>query len=100
MQKNNIYIIYEREIFKKKPLRRCISCNEQKEKNDLLRIVRTVEGNIEIDLTGKKNGRGAYICKNENCLNKLIKSKRLERILEIPVQNEFYEEIRSTINGK
>ncbi len=85
---------------KKQPLRRCISCNEQKEKNDLLRIVRTVEGNIEIDLTGKKNGRGAYICKNENCLNKLIKSKRLERILEIPVQNEFYEEIRSTINGK
>ena len=85
---------------KKQPLRRCISCNEQKEKNDLLRIVRTVEGNIEIDLTGKKNGRGAYICKNENCLNKLIKSKRLERILEIPVQNEFYEELRSTINGK
>lgn len=85
---------------KKQPLRRCISCNEQKEKNDLLRIVRTVEGNIEIDLTGKKNGRGAYICKDENCLNKLIKSKRLERILEIPVQNEFYEEIRSTINGK
>ena len=85
---------------KKQPLRRCISCNEQNEKNDLLRIVRTVEGNIEIDLTGKKNGRGAYICKNENCLNKLIKSKRLERILEIPVQNEFYEEIRSTINGK
>ena len=85
---------------KKQPLRRCISCNEQKEKKDLLRIVRTVEGNIEIDLTGKKNGRGAYICKNEDCLNKLIKSKRLERTLEIPVQNEFYEEIRSTINGK
>lgn len=85
---------------KKQPLRRCISCNEQKEKNDLLRIVRTVEGNIEIDLTGKKNGRGAYICKKEECLNKIIKSKRLERTLEIPVQNEFYEEIRGTINGK
>ena len=48
---------------KKIPARRCVACNEQKEKNNLLRIVRTPEGNIEIDQTGKKNGRGAYICK-------------------------------------
>ena len=70
---------------KKKPARRCIACNEQKEKNELLRIVRTPEQNVEVDLTGKKNGRGAYICKNEECLKKLIKSKRLENVFEIQI---------------
>lgn len=86
-------------IQKKKPARRCMACNEQKEKNELLRIVRTPEKNVEIDLTGKKNGRGAYICKNESCLNKIIKSKRLENILEINIDSSFYEEIRGVING-
>lgn len=86
-------------IQKKKPARRCMACNEQKEKNELLRIVRTPEKKIELDLTGKKNGRGAYICKNENCLNKIIKSKRLENILEIQIDPSFYEEIRGVING-
>ena len=85
---------------RKIPLRKSVVSGEIIDKRDLLRIVKTKDGEIFIDPTGKKNGRGAYICKNENCLNKLIKSKRLERILEIPVQNEFYEEIRSTINGK
>lgn len=86
-------------IQKKKPARRCMACNEQKEKNELLRIVRTPEKKIELDLTGKKNGRGAYICKNENCLNKITKSKRLENILEIQIDPSFYEEIRGVING-
>lgn len=85
---------------KKKPERRCIACNEKREKNDLLRIVRTPEKNIEIDLTGKKNGRGAYICKSEECLNKLIKSKRLEKTLEIEIKNDFYEELRGVIIDK
>jgi hypothetical protein len=87
-------------IEKKKPARRCIACNEQKEKQELLRIVRTPEKNIEIDLTGKKNGRGAYICKKEECLNKIIKSKRLERTFEMPISQEFYEEVRGIIIGK
>ena len=82
---------------KKKPARRCIACNEQKEKNELLRIVRTPEQNIEVDLTGKKNGRGAYICKNEECLKKLIKSKRLENVFEIQIAPEFYEDLRGVI---
>lgn len=86
-------------IQKKKPARRCMACNEQKEKKELLRIVRTPEKNVEIDLTGKKNGRGAYICKNESCLNKIIKSKRLENILEINIDSSFYEKIRGVING-
>ena len=85
---------------KKKPERRCISCNEKKEKTELLRIVRTPEKNIEIDLTGKKNGRGAYICKSEDCLNKIIKTKKLERNFEIEIKSDFYEEIRGVIIDK
>lgn len=85
---------------KKIPARRCVACNEQKEKNNLLRIVRTPEGSIEIDQTGKKNGRGAYICKNIDCLNKIKRSKRLEKNLDISIDDDFYEEIRRTIVGE
>lgn len=87
-------------INKKKPERTCMGCNEQKEKNNLLRIVRTKEGLIEVDPTGKKNGRGAYICKSEECLNKVIKTKRLERIFEKEISPEIYENIRGVIIGK
>lgn len=86
-------------VNKKKPARRCMACNEQKEKKELLRIVRTPEKNIEIDLTGKKNGRGAYICKNEECLKKIVKSKRLENVFEIEINPEFYEDLRGVIIG-
>ena len=79
------------------PLRRCMACNEQKEKKDLIRIVRSKEGLLDIDLTGKKNGRGAYICKREDCLNKVIKTKRLERVLETKIDEDFYESIRGVI---
>lgn len=85
---------------KKKPARRCIACNEQKEKNELLRIVRTPDRNIEIDLTGKKNGRGAYICKSEECLKKVIKTKKLERTFEKEISQEFYDDIRGVIVDK
>ena len=84
---------------KKKPARRCIACNEQREKNELLRIVRTPEKNIEIDLNGKKNGRGAYICKCEECLNKAIKAKRFENIFAMEIPQEIFDEIRGIING-
>lgn len=87
-------------MIKKKPLRTCMACNEQKEKQELLRIVKSKEGTIEPDLTGKKNGRGAYICKSEECLNKLIKSKRLERIFETEISSELYESIRGVIIDK
>lgn len=85
---------------KKQPARRCLACNEQKDKKDLLRIVRTPEGNVEIDVTGKKNGRGAYICKSEECLKKLIKSKKLERAFEKEISDELYESIRGVIVDK
>ena len=87
-------------VKKKKPERTCMACNEQKEKNELLRIVKSKDGIIEVDLTGKKNGRGAYICKNEECLNKVIKTKRLERVFEKEISTELYESIRGVISGK
>ena len=87
-------------VNKKKPARTCISCGNKVEKQELLRIVRTPEGNIEPDLTGKKNGRGAYICKNEDCLNKIIKTKKLEKVFEKDISTELYESIRGIIIGK
>ena len=85
---------------KKKPMRRCMGCNEAKEKKELLRIVKTPEGKIEIDFTGKKNGRGAYICKSEECLSKVIKSKRLARVLEQEISPEIYESLRGVVIDK
>ena len=87
-------------INKKKPARTCMACNDQKEKNELLRIVKSKEGIIEVDLTGKKSGRGAYICKNEDCLNKIIKSKRLEKVFEKEISAELYESIRGVVVDK
>ena len=85
---------------KKKPERTCMACNEQKEKQNLLRIVKSKDGVIEVDLTGRKNGRGAYICKNEECLNKIIKSKRLEKVFKMEINQELYEDIRNIITEK
>ncbi len=85
---------------KQKPERTCIVCNKQTEKKDLLRIVKSKEGIIEADLTGKKNGRGAYICKNEECLNKLIKTKKLEKAFKQEISTDIYESIRGVIIGK
>ena len=87
-------------VKKKKPERTCMACNEQKEKQELLRIVKSKEGIIEVDLTGKKSGRGAYICKNVECLEKIIKTKRLERVFEKEISQELYESIRGVISGK
>ena len=87
-------------VNKKKPERTCIACNEQKEKQELLRIVKSKEGVIEVDKTGKKSGRGAYICKSEECLEKIIKSKRLQKVFEKEIEEELYENIRGVIVGK
>ena len=82
---------------KKIPERTCLGCNEKKPKNELIRIVRTSENTVCVDTTGKKNGRGTYICKNESCLDKLIESKRLSKALETNIPDEIYEEIRKVI---
>ena len=85
---------------KKKPQRTCIGCNEQKDKSDLIRIVMNKEGNISIDKIGKANGRGAYICNNIECLEKAIKSKKLERSFERKIDDTIYNSLRNEIIDK
>ena len=75
------------------PLRMCIACKEMKPKTELVRVVRSAEGEISLDLTGKKNGRGAYVCGNEDCLRKLGKARLLNRTFSSPVSDEVYEGI-------
>lgn len=79
------------------PQRTCIGCNEKKDKIELIRIVKSPEGEISVDKTGKKPGRGAYICDNGNCLEKVIKSKRLSKVLETEVTGDVYEYLRGVI---
>ena len=77
---------------KKIPQRTCIGCNSKKSKKELIRIVKDKEGNIQIDRTGKLPGRGAYICDDVSCLDKAIKSKRLEKTFETKIEDKIYEE--------
>lgn len=74
-----------------------MGCNSQKNKNELIRIVKNKDGIISIDITGKAQGRGAYICDNVECLEKVIKSKRLERTLNTKISDEIYEKLRGVI---
>ena len=82
---------------RKIPMRRCIGCMEHFPKKDLCRIVNTKENEIFFDSTGKKNGRGTYICKSIDCLNKAIKSKALSRALETEIPEEVLEAIKEEI---
>ena len=75
---------------KKTPERQCMGCNERFPKNTLLRVVRDPDGNVSLDFTGKKSGRGAYICKNVACLRKAQKTKRLSRVLECEIPDEVF----------
>lgn len=84
---------------KKIPLRRCLGCFESKPKNELMRIVKSKDGEISFDKTGKKQGRGAYICYNEECLEKVIKSKKLDKEFETVISNEIYENLRRDFNS-
>ena len=85
---------------KKIPLRQCLGCNEHKPKKELLRVLRTPEGEIVLDLTGKRSGRGAYVCKNPSCLKKAIKSKRLEVSLECKIPEELYATLEEELKGE
>ena len=75
---------------KKIPERQCLGCNEHKPKKELLRVVRTPESEILLDFTGKKNGRGAYICQSVSCLKKARRSGRIDRSLNVSVPEEVY----------
>lgn len=85
---------------KKIPLRTCMGCNEKRPKKELIRIVKNKEGLISIDRTGKLDGRGAYICDSLECLEKLKKSKRLERALESKISEEVYNNLRGVVVDK
>lgn len=77
---------------KKIPMRQCVGCREMKPKRELIRIIRTSEDEIFVDATGKKNGRGAYICPREECLAQAMKQKGLERSLKIAIPQEIYKD--------
>ena len=85
---------------KKIPQRTCMGCNQKKEKKEFVRIVKNKENDIKIDTTGKLNGRGAYICNDIACLEKVIKSKRLERIFEMKISEQIYNDLRGVIVDK
>lgn len=84
-------------VTKKIPQRQCIGCGQMKDKKSLLRVIKTPEDTIILDSTGKKNGRGAYICTSSDCLNKAIKSKGLERSLKCSIPAEVYEELKKEL---
>lgn len=80
--------------------RTCMGCNEKKDKRELIRIVFNKQGEITIDKTGKLEGRGAYICDNVDCLEKVIKTKRLEKTLNTKIEDEIYNKLRGVIIDK
>lgn len=84
---------------KKVPLRRCLGCYESKPKNELIRIVKTKDGDISLDKIGKKQGRGAYICYDKNCLEKVIKSKKLDKEFDVLISNEIYDNLRRDLES-
>ena len=84
---------------KKIPQRQCMGCRERMDKRQLIRVVRTPEGAVQLDFSGKLSGRGAYICPKSECLKKAQKSKALERSLEVPIPEEVYDRLSREIEG-
>ena len=82
---------------RKIPTRQCLGCNEHKPKKELLRVLRTPEGEITLDFTGKKSGRGAYICYDVKCLKKARKSKRIDKSLDTEIPEEIYDKMESEL---
>ena len=85
---------------KKIPQRQCMGCRERKEKRQLIRVVRTPQGNVTLDFSGKLNGRGAYICPNPECLKKALRSKALDRSLEVTIPVEVYARLEKEMEGQ
>ncbi len=78
---------------KKVPMRMCVGCREMKPKKELLRVVKSPEGAVSIDLTGRKPGRGAYVCRSAECLKKARKGRRLEKSFSMQIPDEVYDEL-------
>ncbi len=84
---------------KKVPLRTCVGCRETKSKKEMIRIVKTPEGEVTLDPTGRANGRGAYLCKSSRCLEEAYKHKGLERSLKMPIDAEVYKGIKKEMEA-
>ena len=84
---------------RKQPMRMCTGCGEMKEKRELIRVVKSTDGEISLDKTGKKNGRGAYICHDAACLKKARKNKRIERAFEVTIPDEIYDRMEEEIGA-
>ncbi len=84
---------------KKIPQRQCMGCRERKEKRALIRVVRCTDGQVQLDFSGKLNGRGAYLCPDPECLKKAQKAKSLERSLEVPIPEEVYQRLQKEMEG-
>lgn len=82
---------------KKQPQRMCIGCSQMKDKRELVRIVKNKNGEISVDLTGKAQGRGAYICKSKGCLSKAEKSKRLNKAFSMNIPADIYEKLKESL---
>ena len=82
---------------KREKLRQCIGCRRVRPKQEMLRVIRTPEGAVEIDRTGRKNGRGAYLCRSMDCLEKAIRSRGLERSLKVKIPDEVYETLKEEL---
>ena len=83
----------------KTPLRQCTGCREMKSKKEMIRVLKTPENEIELDATGRKNGRGAYVCLSQECLEKAVKSRGLERSLKMAVPAEVYEDLKKELSN-
>lgn len=84
---------------KRVPMRQCLGCREMKPKRELLRVVRTPEGEVTLDIRGKVSGRGAYVCPNEDCLRRAVKSRALDRALETKIPDEVMEQLVRTLEA-
>lgn len=84
---------------RKIPQRKCVGCMTSKDKKELIRVVKSAEGEISVDLTGKKNGRGAYICHDVECLKKARKAGRLEKSFECQISEEIYQRLMQEITA-
>ena len=84
---------------KKIPQRQCIGCGDMKSKKEMIRVIRTKEGEMSIDFTGRANGRGAYICNNVECLKKAVKNQGLNRSFKTIVPKEIYDELINSMEG-
>ena len=83
----------------KTPLRQCTGCREMKSKKEMIRVLKTPENEIVLDATGRKNGRGAYVCLSQECLEKAVKSRGLERSLKMAVPAEVYEDLKKELSN-